>query len=620
MRRPTVQSAFASFIGVGIGVGIASAGANAGEPNPPKLDDFDWTTITPSTKLEYHPCYGEFQCARLKVPLDWLDKTNEHTVALAITKLPAKVPDDDPAFGGTIFANPGGPGGSGVRLMLKGGHTLQNTADAAKKYEILSWDPRGVQFTTPRADCYGEDPLARDTDGIQRLAIGPVDSGPDALRRQWARAQGYGTLCTQNPGNGSIIRYATTASVVRDMVEMLDKIHELRDEDKAAAAAAKVAADERAQKYRELRSAATDVPRIQYWGLSYGSLLGNTFASMYPGRVGRIIVDCIVDPEDYTAGGWKVNLQDTEELVRYFYETCFASSDKCALRRSSDKDWQDIRRRVEDLTKRLDDTPVAVLEGKLTNILTGYDVTMSFKGPLYSPYKGFRKLAEKLNSAVEGNYTALLEAAKADLPKIDQACSQRNASEPSATSADDDDGAPAILCSDGEDSTNFTLADYRAYVAELKAQSPTFAGYWSQIRLSCMGWRARPKWRFTGPFGTPAHDPAGVEGKPAAPLLFMSSRLDPVTPLRNAWKASAAHPGSAVVIQESVGHCSMATGGRCKTDIIQKYLEHGTVPKSGTVCQADCDVWGGDDCLPSGMGLRVAPLAPPHDRSHRLVL
>ncbi|CCF45349.1 hypothetical protein CH063_14461, partial [Colletotrichum higginsianum] len=70
---------------------------------------------------------------------------------------------------------------------------------------------------------------------------------------------------------------------------------------------------------------------------------------------------------------------------------------------------------------------------------------------------------------------------------------------------------------------------------------------------------------------------------------------------------------------ESVGHCAIATGSRCSTEIIQKYFEHGTVPESGTVCQADCDVWGGDACLPSGMGIRVAPLAPPHDRSHPLV-
>ncbi|KAK1973610.1 TAP-like protein-domain-containing protein [Colletotrichum cereale] len=600
MRPSAIRIALAGL------VGIASANERDG-PNP---NDFDWTTIKPSTKLEYHPCYKEFQCARLTVPLDWTDEKNENTVALAIIKLPAKVPDDDPAFGGTIFTNPGGPGGSGVVHLLNSGHTLQDTADSNKKYAMLSWDPRGVLFTSPRADCY-EDLLARDTDDIQRLAIGPLDASPDALRRQWARIQGYGKLCTQSAVNGSILPYASTASVVRDMVEMLDKIQELRDEE----AAAKSAEEERARRPMDLRST-KELPRIQYWGFSYGSLLGNAFASMYPGRVGRLIVDGIVDADDYMAGGWTTNLQDSEKVVEFFYTTCFASDGKCALSRPSDRKWQDIRERVNQLIKQLDDSPVTVLEGKLTKILTGSDVTLSFIRPLYSPYQDFPKLAEKINSAMEGNYTALMEAATANIPRLDDACSHPNSSVlPNGFS----DGGQAVICSDGEDSTNLTIADYQAYIAKLESQSLTFAGYWSQIRFACTGWHIRPKWRFTGPFATPGHDPALVEGKPAAPLLFLSSRLDPVTPLRNALKESERHPGSAVVIQESAGHCALSTSSRCTTRIIRYYLERGIVPKSGTVCQADCDAWDSDACLPSNMGIRMAPLAPPDHRIHPLI-
>ncbi|KAJ0332344.1 hypothetical protein COL5a_002054 [Colletotrichum fioriniae] len=578
----------------------------AKKPDPPKITDFDWDTITPARKLEYHPCYKDYQCARLSVPLDWLDEANEHTVAIAIIKLPASVPDDDPSFGGTVFTNPGGPGGSGVSLLLRNGHDMRRTlSGGSKKYEMLSWDPRGVQFTTPVADCY-EDELARDTDNIQRLAIGPLDASPDALRRQWARIQGYGRLCTEKPGNGSIIPFATTASVCRDMVEMVDKIDELRKE-KAAAS--------QPEQSLELRKV-KDVPRIQYWGFSYGSILGNTFASMYPGHVGRLIVDGIADSNDYVAGGWRTNLQDTEKLVDYFYETCYEAKEKCALRRPSDKKWQDIRDRVDQLVKRLDEAPVAVLDGKVTNILTGYDVVLSFKNPLYAPYTRFIKLANEINAAIEGNYTAILKSVSAEIPKIDQACSHPNATDLRLSWGD---GGQAVLCGDGEDNTNMTLADYRAYVAELESQSPTFAGYWGQIRFACTSWLVRPKWRFTGPFTTPPHDATIVEGRPAAPLLFMSSRLDPVTPLRNAFRASAGHPGSAVVIQESVGHAAFATGSKCTTEIIREYLEHGTVPESGTICQPDCGPWDGDACESDNLSVNVAPLAPPHDRSHHHV-
>ncbi|KAK1965394.1 hypothetical protein LY78DRAFT_580477 [Colletotrichum sublineola] len=584
--------------------------ASAGERDYPNPDDFNWTTITPSTKLEYHSCYEEFQCARLTVPLDWTDEKNEYTVALAIIKLPAQVSDQDPAFGGTLFTNPGGPGGSGVNHVLRKGHLLQETVDGNKKYEILSWDPRGVQFTSPKADCY-EDLLARDMAIIHSLAIGPLNASPDALRRQWAWIQGYGKLCTQSAVNGSILPYASTASVVRDMVEMLDKIQELRDEEDAA----KFPEEESTQRSLELRSA-RELPRLQYWGFSYGSLLGNTFASMYPGRVKRVILDGIVDADDYMAAGWTTNLQDSEKLIEFFFKTCFASRGKCALSRPSDGKWQDVRERVNQLIKQLDDSPVSVLDGKLTRILTGYDVTVSFVRPLYTPYEDFTKLAAMINSAIEGNYTALLETATSNVPRLDDACSHPNSSaHPSASG----DAIHTILCSDGEDSTNLTIADYRAYISKLESQSPTFVGFWSEIRFSCVGWGVRPKWRFTGPFATPEPDPTVVEGKPAAPLLFLSTRIDPVTPLRNAWKESERHPGSAVVIQESVGHCSLATRSSCTTGIVRDYLEHGIVPKSGTVCQADCDVWDRDACSPSSMGIKTAPLAPQDHRSLPLI-
>ncbi|KAE9574763.1 Tripeptidyl aminopeptidase [Colletotrichum fructicola] len=572
-----------------------------------KLHDFDWDTITPTHKLSYHPCYSEYNCTRLIVPLDWLDASNPYNVTLAIIKRPAKVPDSDPAFGGTIFTNPGGPGGSGVELMLSEGYAHQETADSdRRKYEILSWDPRGVQFTTPRPDCYGEDSLARGTDMIQRLAVGPMSAGPDALRRQWARVQGYGKLCSQSAVNGSIIPFATTASTVRDMVHILDKIQELRDEE---AAAARGGGDGDAQKPLQAREEKGPL-RLQYFGFSYGSLLGNTFASMYPGRVGRVIVDGIVDADDYVEGGWRTNLQDTEELLEQFYKTCFAVESKCALYRQSDTKWEDIRSRVSDLVKRLDDEPISVLDGKLTHILTGYDVVDAFKRPLYDPYRKFVPLAEKLSATVDGNYTLLLNDAVESIPELDQACAAPNGTALPSTFGD---GGQSILCGDAEDHTNLTLAAFSAYVAELVGQSPTFAGYWSQIRVACSAWDVRPKWRYTGPFSTPPHDPAVVEGKPAAPLLFLSSRLDPVTPLRNAYKMSARHPGSTVVVQESIGHCAFATGSKCMKKVIQEYFEHGVVPEDGKVCKPDCDPWDGDDCLPSTKGMRVAGLGPPHE-------
>lgn len=150
------------------------------------------------------------------------------------------------------------------------------------------------------------------------------------------------------------------------------------------------------------------------------------------------------------------------------------------------------------------------------------------------------------------------------------------------------DAQPAIACSDGLSSAHLSLDDWTDYFRQLANQSAT--GYiWSEIRFKCANWDAKPTYRFEGPFTSPAHDPSLAEGKPAAPLLFLSSRIDPVTPLANAYAMSARHPGSEVVVQESVGHCALGTViSACTTAIVKQYFEDGTVPEGGAVCPTDC--------------------------------
>lgn len=255
-----------------------------------------WDTITPSQELEYHECHDGYQCARLLVPLDWLDQDNENTVALAIIKLPAKVPENDTSFGGTIFTNPGGPGSSGVDFLLDTGLRLQGLADGNKSYEILSWDPRGTGNTTAKLDCF-ENTTARGIAALQERTIGPLDASGNTLRRQWALTQAYGQICEQSVGNDSVLPYLTTASTARDMVEMVDRVDELR---KKTAQAASTGDGDDSDTGSEAGSSAP--ARIMYWGFSYGTHLGNTFASMFPGRVGRMIIDGVINPDDYMKG------------------------------------------------------------------------------------------------------------------------------------------------------------------------------------------------------------------------------------------------------------------------------------------------------------------------------
>jgi pimeloyl-ACP methyl ester carboxylesterase len=254
---------------------------------------FDWSSIEPASELTYSPCYDGFKCARLVVPLDWLDPENGEKATIAIVTLPATVPESDPSFGGTIITNPGGPGGSGTAFQLSRGRQIQGIVDGNKHYEIISFDPRGVAHSTPTSRCFGDE-FTRATAAFQHRDMGSYDDGPAVIQRQFARSNGVGRLC-----NTTVHAFMSTASVCRDMVEMVDKIDE-RLQKTLAAAAPSIERHSVSQAVLASRSEKNnDVPRIQYYGFSYGTVLGNTFASMYPGRVGRMILDGVVDIDDY---------------------------------------------------------------------------------------------------------------------------------------------------------------------------------------------------------------------------------------------------------------------------------------------------------------------------------
>ena len=94
----------------------------------------------PSTRnITWHSCYsGKYDCARLDVPMDWLDPSDDLRVVLAVVRLRAT---DQANYRGPIFFNPGGPGGSGIYSMLDHGELLQSVVGTS--YDIITFDPRG---------------------------------------------------------------------------------------------------------------------------------------------------------------------------------------------------------------------------------------------------------------------------------------------------------------------------------------------------------------------------------------------------------------------------------------------------------------------------------------------
>ncbi|KAM0256962.1 hypothetical protein ACHAQJ_004663 [Trichoderma viride] len=588
---------------------LAIAGASVSRLTA-SSDSFSWDSITPSDDLEYHDCHGQFKCARLRVPLDWLNETDTRVATIAMIKLPAVVPDDDPTFGGAIFTNPGGPGGSGVDFLLQMGRYLQHTADkpGRRHYEIISFDPRGVGNSLPASDCFNGNLLLRDAFLLEYRGNGPLTNGDPTIAYSLAIMDAFGQRCSQA---GDAMAFVGTPSVARDMVEMVDKVDELRKRDAAKKKKEQEAPDtynpdtrvelkkRSALKRRpaQLHDEPGHVPRLQFIGFSYGTILGHYFASMFPGRVGRLILDGVCDVDDYATGpGWLTNLVDTDEIFENFLEGCAAvGPNVCALARESDTHGaSDIRRRLDSFLLDLDQRPRSVmLESGDVVIITGKDVRYFIGIVLYQPLGYFKLLANKLNSFLSGDLSemALLALGMEMMPVVKDACPLANLTDiPRPHTIIE--AQNAVVCSDGDDISHKDVSWWRKYVNRQVSTSDIFGTTWATIRLPCSGWRFRPKWQFKGPFTTPKPDPSLKSGHPAAPILFLSNRLDPVTPLRAAQAMAAKHPGARVVIQEAMGHCAVASApSKCTRKTVADYFESGTISSNLSTCSTECGPW-----------------------------
>ncbi|KAG6022272.1 hypothetical protein E4U19_005162 [Claviceps sp. Clav32 group G5] len=595
----------------------SSAAASYSESSGP---GFDWLSLQPSWHLQYVQCYDGFECARIHMPLDWLNRTDTRTVTLAVLKVPATVPGSDPRHGGTVMVNPGGPGDSGVVHMLKNGRYIQSMLDSpGRRFDVLSFDTRGVALSTPRADCYTSEAARRAAEWQARGAR-PLD-GLDtaALKRALARTTAHGLQCAEYRKGGVVFNmheFTATASVARDMLRLVDETEVLRR--RAARTEVLDAMESVLQRplggggegvddVDDHDAGGTPQPRLQYYGTSYGTVLGNTFLSMFPGRVKRMILDGVVVADNWVLGDWEESAVDTHHAIKYFYKTCFQAGTRCALRKDSDSSWHDIQQRVDALVARLDEDPIpgATVDGPEV-VVDGSDILDLIFGQLYSPLDFFESLSSTLAQAVGGNYTQLL----ADLvpPMSDNDAKYDNDSHDANN--DTDSAVDAILhaytwmaetfssvaCGDIPNQGHYPLSYWQHKLQKLHERYPRLGVLIAEQIIKCAGWQSHPKDRFTGPFRSPSppsvpdsHKDDDNDDRPSAPLLLLSTLYDPITPLDSARAVARSHPKSRVLVQNSVGHCTLlASPSRCTRRVMQAYMANGTMPDEGLVCEGDC--------------------------------
>lgn len=487
------------------------------------------------------------------------------SVAIALARLPAKVPVTDPRYGGPVLINPGGPGGSGVLQALLSARNLQTIMDAeespetanttAQYFDVIGFDPRGVNNTTPGFSCF-PNLFTQKVWELQMEADGMLGSSDNAFMRHWQRSQALNPGCSMalaTPSEGedeALGNHINTPPVARDMLEITERHAEWRE--KQGQVHQKL--QDRAHGHDPQQSIAERMrwkrgqERLLYWGRSYGTALGTTFATMFPDRIARGVLDGVVDVDKYYTGQGANPIMDADAIFDRFGLYCDAAGpDNCPLYTHGGPGSIKEAILAVDASIHNASIPVVASSTRGPELITWTDIRILLRIALYQPLSTFPLLAQTLAQIEQGDGAVMADTKQSSRsPSCPSNQCQRMG--PWSTACHDPRenelyASSAILCSDAEYMSDIDEAGFLAYWDELKRDSRMIGDDWAHLRMFCVGWKARAKWRLEGPF----------TGNTSHPLLFVSNTLDPVTPLRSARKMASSFPGSVVLEQDSEG-------------------------------------------------------------------
>lgn len=486
------------------------------------------------------PKLKPFQCAAVEVPTDY-DHPNGPTTTIALTRLPAT----DPAHKiGTLFTNPGGPGGSGVDFVQQAGQQVY-TPEVRARFDILGFDPRGVGRSDP-ATCY---PTAADES--KALAnVPPFPVGAQEERRFIVDGAKLAISCrTTSPDR---LAHYSTANVARDM----DLLRQAVGDDK-----------------------------LSYVGYSYGTYLGATYAKLFPDKVRALVLDGTLSPEWYSgSNGDKapvgVRLKQGEgayDTYEQFLAECKKAGANCVLNSLGDPTAV-----VEGTLERLKTHPVdiALPDGSTLKVTYAVAVAITFSN-LYDP-AGFPALAEMWAQLATTNRAKAATTAP-------QAIVEWNRRKEDYTTSI---GSVLQPCVEAKQSGR-PLA-YPAYAAAADKRAPHFGAYRAWIGVQCEFMGIRDNDAFLGPW----------PNKVKAPVLVFGTRHDPATPYEATRPYADLYPDARMVTVEGYGHTTIGKS-TCADRMITSYLTQLVAPADGVTCTQDRKPF---DPAPTGKpALRLLP-------------
>jgi pimeloyl-ACP methyl ester carboxylesterase len=484
MMRRTLPL-FVTIVLVVAGLQTGAFGAATAAPVAPAASTIEWGRCAdPSLRAE------GARCAMLAVPLDYDDPTGP-TIRIALSRVRHTVPDA--SYQGVMLVNPGGPGGSGLWWAALGQYVPDGAGDA---YDWIGFDPRGVGASRPAISCnpnyfHGDRP--------------PYVPTTQKLEDKWlARTEGYAAACGESAAE--LLPHMTTVDAVMDM---------------------------------ESIRVALGVEQINYFGFSYGTYLGQVYATLYPGQIRRAVFDGTVDP---TNVWYEANLlQDIgfDRNIRIWFAWLAEHRDVFRVGRTENA----VARRFFGAQEALKEDPAGGVVGPAEwndafLYAAYYQSVWTWLGKVFSGWVNEQRV-NRLIGAYEW----------ADGPGDDNGYAVYS----------------AVQCTDTQWPQDWETWETDNWAVHEQAPFATWNNAW--YNAPCLFWPA--------PAGT-ATTVVGDE----TPVLMISETLDAATPYEGSLTVRSVFP-NAVLIAEPGGitHAGSLYGNACVDDPIAAFLATGELPE-----------------------------------------
>ncbi|HKT02223.1 MAG TPA: alpha/beta hydrolase [Rugosimonospora sp.] len=442
-----------------------------------------------------------YDCGSVLVPQDWNNRANGKTFEVALMRVRSQ---HQYQRIGSLITNPGGPGASGVQLAAY--LSLELPDEILQRFDIVGFDPRGVGNSTPAVKCFSD----ADLDSSFSTDPDPQTQAQfDSLAGLWRRMD-----------DGCQQKYGDTLSLF--------------------------STEQAARDIDAIRAGVGD-QKISYLGFSYGTLLGATYAQLFPKNIRAFVLDGAVDPTQKAIDAAEGQAKGFENAFNQFASWCRQNS--CAIA-------PDARAAANSVLAKARSNPVSGTDGRKAT--AGWVLTGVIEA-LYSQSE-WPALASAVAALNQGNATGILQLADSYANR-DSSGHYDNMFDIFNTVSCDDDNS-------GE-----TVAQARNLQLQWRAKYPLFGAALATGLLGCALWPAK-----RDPF--PTGQAAG-----APPIVVVGTINDPATPYVQTGRLANMLGNATVVTWQGQGHTAYPQTS-CIRSTIDAYLINLTVPAANTTCPA----------------------------------